>query len=158
VGDQFLKDAQARNLSNGTLRLYKLLFRELAEFGKDRGIQYVNGFDLEALTDFRAGWKISPLTASRKLERLRGIFKFAPQRKMVEENFAVGLVGPKLKQNPTLPFPKAEMDKILKAAESDDVDPPSKGIDLNGAPLWAPHLRRCNACGGELEGQSLETV
>ena len=80
--DQFLKDAEARNLSNGTLRLYKLLFRELSEFGKDR-ILYVNSLDLAALTDFRAGWKVNPLTATKKLERLRGIYKFALQRKMV---------------------------------------------------------------------------
>jgi site-specific recombinase XerC len=34
----------------------------------------------------------------------------------------VSLVGPKLKQNPTLPFPKDDMAKILKAAQSDEVD------------------------------------
>jgi integrase/recombinase XerD len=121
--DQFLKDAEARNLSNGTLRLYKLLFREVLAFTQDRGIKFVNDLGLDALTDFRAGWKISPLTASKKLERLRGVFKFAVQRKMVEENHALSLVGPKLKQNPTLPFPKDEMARILKAAKSDEVDP-----------------------------------
>jgi integrase len=53
---------------------------------------------------------------------MRGILKFALQRKMVEENYAVSLVGPKLKQNPTLPFSKEDMAKILKAAKSDEVD------------------------------------
>ena len=120
--DQFLKDAEARNLSAGTLRLYKLLFRQLLEFTQDRGIKFVNDLELDALTEFRAGWNIGALSASKKLERLRGIFKFALQRKMVEENYAVSLVGPKLKQNPTLPFPKDDMGKILKAAQSDEVD------------------------------------
>jgi integrase/recombinase XerD len=41
---------------------------------------------------------------------------------MVEENHAASLVGPKLKQNPTLPFPKEDMAKILQAAKSDEVD------------------------------------
>src|SRR5580700_3333600 len=91
--DHFVKDAEARNLSKGTLRLYKLLFRQVLEFTQDRGIKYASDFNLDALTEFRASWKIGPLTASKKLERLRGIFKFALQRKMVEENHAASLVG-----------------------------------------------------------------
>jgi len=120
--NQFLKDAEARNLSRATLRLYKLLFRQLSDFAKDRGLQYAGSLNLEVLTDFRAGWKVGPLTASKKLERLRGIFKFALQRKMVGENFAVSLTAPKLKQNPTLPFSKDDMEKILKAVKSEKAD------------------------------------
>jgi integrase/recombinase XerD len=120
--DQFLKDAEARNLSHATLRLYKLLFRQVLDFTQNRGIKFVNDLDLDALTEFRAEWKVGALTASKKLERLRGIFKFALRRKIVEENHAVNLVGPKLKQNPTLPFSKDDMVKILKAAKSDEVD------------------------------------
>jgi hypothetical protein len=92
-----LKDAEARNLSAGTLRLYKLLFRQVLEFTQDRGIKFVNELELDALTEFRAGWNIGALSASKKLERLRGIFK------LVEENYAVSLVGPKLKQTPHFP-------------------------------------------------------
>jgi integrase/recombinase XerD len=120
--DQFLKDAEARNLSQATLRLYKLLFRQILEFTQSRGIKFVNDLDLDALTEFRAEWKVGALTASKRLERFRGVFKFALQRKMAEENHAVNLVGPKLKQNPTLPFSKDEMEKILKAAKSDEAD------------------------------------
>jgi hypothetical protein len=120
--DQFLKDGEARSLSHATLRLYKLLFRQVLAFTQNRGIKFVNDLDLDAVTEFRAGWKVGALTASKRLERLRGVFKFALQRKLVEENHAVNLVGPKLKQNPTLPFSKDDMAKILKAAESDEVD------------------------------------
>lgn len=120
--DQFIHDAEARHLSNGTMRLYKLLFRQLIQFAADRGIKFANDMDLAALTDFRAGWKIGALTAAKKLERLRSIFKFALQRKMAEENYAAGLVGPKVKPNPTLPFSKDEMAKILKAADSPEAD------------------------------------
>jgi integrase/recombinase XerD len=128
--DQFLKDAEARNLSKGTQRLYKLLFKQLLEFTQNRGIKFANDLDLEALTDFRADWKIGALTASKKLERLRGIFKFALQRKMVEENYAVSLVSPKIKQNPTLPYSADEMKKILKAADSPDADKRVKAFIL----------------------------
>jgi len=128
--DQFLQDAAARNLSPGTTKLYKLLFRQLLAFAKDRGITLANSIDLTALTDFRTSWKIGPLTATKKLERLRGIYKFAVQRKMIDENFALALVGPKVKPNPTLPFPKEEETRILKAAESDKVDPRVKTFTL----------------------------
>ena len=120
--NSFLKDAEARNLGRGTKRLYKLLFKQMLEFAQDRGIKLANDFNLDALTDFRSGWKIGPLTASKRLERLRSVFKFAVQRKIVEENHALSLVGPKLKQNPTLPFSKQDMEKVLKAAKSDEVD------------------------------------
>jgi integrase/recombinase XerD len=142
--EQFLKDAEARNLSNGTLRLYKLLFRQMTEFAQDRGIKFANDFSLEALTEFRAGWKIGPLTASKKLERLRSIFKFAVQRKMVEENHALSLQGPKLKQNPTLPFSKDDMAKILKAAKSDEVDPRAEAFILTMRHSGLRNIGRCH--------------
>ena len=50
--DQFLQDAVARNLSHGTLRLYRLLFRQLLAFATERGISLANYMDLTALTDF----------------------------------------------------------------------------------------------------------
>jgi integrase/recombinase XerD len=40
--DQFLQDAVARNLSHGTMRLYKLLFRQLLAFAIERGITLAN--------------------------------------------------------------------------------------------------------------------
>lgn len=129
---QFLQDAEARHLTDTTLRLYRLLFRQLIEFTSARGIRFINDVDLTALTDFRAAWKVSPLTATKRLERLRGVFKFALQRKMVDENYAVALVSPKVKPNPTLPFSKDEMTKILKTADSakDKVDPRVKAFIL----------------------------
>jgi integrase/recombinase XerD len=41
---------------------------------------------------------------------------------MVEENYALALVAPKVKPNPTLPFSKDEMDRILKAAKSEEIN------------------------------------
>jgi site-specific recombinase XerD len=120
--DQFLHDATARSLSSGTMRLYKLLFRQLSAFATDYGISFANSVDLNALTKFRSTWLVSPLTATKKLERLRSIYKFAVQRKLIKENYALALVGPKLKPTPTIPFPREEEVRILKAAESPKVD------------------------------------
>jgi site-specific recombinase XerD len=129
--DQFVKDAETgRKLSDGTLKLYRLLFRQLIAFAKHRGIKFADELDLTALTDFRAQWKIGALTATKKLERLRSIYKFALQRKMVDENYALNLAVPKVKANPTLPFSAEEMKRILAAAEHNDVDPRVKAFIL----------------------------
>jgi site-specific recombinase XerD len=120
--DQFLQDAVARNLSFGTMRLYKQLFRKLIAFAADYGISFANSMDLNALTKFRSTWLVSPRSATKELERLRSIYKFAVQRKMVSENYALSLVAPKVKPTPTLSFPKKEEVRIFKAAESPKVD------------------------------------
>jgi site-specific recombinase XerD len=112
------------------MRLYKLLFPQLISFATAYGISLANNMDLDALTKFRAIWAVGPLTATKKLERLRSIYKFAVQRKMIDENFALALVGPKVKPSPTLPFIKEGMTQILKAADSDKVDPRAKAFIL----------------------------
>jgi integrase/recombinase XerD len=64
-----------------------------------------------------ATWKDAPLSASKKLERLRNILRFALRRKWVRENAAVELDAPALKSSPTLPFSEEEMERIFKAAK-----------------------------------------
>jgi site-specific recombinase XerD len=120
--DQFLQDAVARNLSFGAMRLYKQLSRKLIAFAADYGISFANSMDLNALTKFRSTWLVSPRSATKELERLRSIYKFAVQRKMVSENYALSLVAPKVKPTPTLPFSSEEEVRIFKAAESPKAD------------------------------------
>lgn len=118
----YLQDAESpagKNLNHATLRKYKLLFRQIDAFALDKGYRFVNQLDLAALTDFRSTWKVSPLTASKTLERLRSVLKFALRRKWIADNPALELDSPKLKPTPTLPFTEHEMEKILKAAADD---------------------------------------
>jgi hypothetical protein len=115
----FMQDASSlagKNLNSEAIRKYKLLFRQIGAFAKDKGFQFVNQLDLHALTEFRATWRESPLTATKKLERLRSVLKFAQRRKWITDNPALDLDSPKLKQPPTLPFTAEEMNHILKAA------------------------------------------
>jgi integrase/recombinase XerD len=129
--DKFLENGEARHLTDSTLRLYRLLFKQLIAFATDRGFSLAMELDLPFLSDFRASWtKISPLTAVKRLERLRSIYKFAAKRKFVEENYALDLETPKVDSNPTLPFSEDQMKKILKAAESDKVDSRAKAFIL----------------------------
>ena len=116
--DAFLADASSpagKNLNPETLRKYKLLFRQINEFAIDRGLRYVNQLNLHELTAFRSRWEDAPLSASKKLERLRSILKFALRRKWINENPAADLDPPKIKPTPTLPFTADEMQRIQKA-------------------------------------------
>jgi integrase/recombinase XerD len=115
---RFLAVAEADNLSPETVRKYKLLFRQLDDFSKDKGLRYADQFDLCLLDEFRGTWKDGPLSASKKIERLRSIFKFGVKRGFVERNVAEDMTTPEVKPTPTLPFTDKEMTAILKAAKS----------------------------------------
>jgi integrase/recombinase XerD len=120
----FLADAESpagKNLAPETLRLYKGLFKQLDAFAEREGYRFVNQLDLSALTAFRSSWNNGPLSASKKLERLRGVLRFALRRKWVLENPAVELDSPNVQPKATLPFTDDEMKKILKAAKNQRV-------------------------------------
>jgi integrase/recombinase XerD len=119
---KFIQEAEATNLSGETLRKYKHLFRQLQDFARNKGIRNVLDLDLTTLDDFRATWNDGPLSSSKKLERLRSIFKFALVRKWISENPATNLKSPKVNEKPTLPFPDSEMTQILKTAALPEID------------------------------------
>src|ERR1700690_587579 len=50
---QFISDAGARHLTESTLRLYRLLFKQIVAFSQDKGIRFADEFDLPSLTEFR---------------------------------------------------------------------------------------------------------
>ena len=114
---RFLAVAEADNLSNETIRKYKLLFKQMEAYSSAKGITYADQFDLSALDDFRATWKDGALSASKKIERLRSVFKFGVKRGFIEKNVAEDMTTPEVKLSPTLPFSEKEMMAILKAAK-----------------------------------------
>lgn len=116
--EKFLKDCESRNLSAGTKRKFKVVFDQLEGYAKVKGIAAVSQLKLDDLTEFRPTWKDAPLSGSKKLERLRSMFRFAVKRKWVTENLALDLKRPKVPDNPTLPFSEDEMKAIVRAAKA----------------------------------------
>jgi integrase/recombinase XerD len=115
---RFFADAKARNISEATLYKYKMLLdRQLVSFAKQKGFTLIAQFDLETLREFRGGWKDSPISAGKKLERLRAFFRFCHDSGYVAENPVVKIKAPKITNAPTLPFTKDEMEKIIWACE-----------------------------------------
>jgi len=115
--DKFLNDSEARNLSQETIRKYKLLFSQLEKFAAIKGIVTADKIQLDDLTEFRATWKDGSLSSLKKLERLRSMYRFAVKRRWVAENLAKEIKTPVVADNPTLPFTDDEMKRILVAAK-----------------------------------------
>lgn len=111
-------DLETRALSPQTIRKYKLLESQMTAFGQARGLTKLAAFDLATLTAFRGTWRDGVRTAVKKLERVRAFFRFAHDRKWIDENPAAKLKLPKIKASPTMPLTREELVKILAACDA----------------------------------------
>ncbi|SRR6266852_3690560 len=114
---EFIEDMEARKLHDSTIRKYKLLKRQMEDYGQRNGFQFIDEFDLPSVSRFRTEWKDGPRSSAKKLERLRAFFRFAQKRKWVPENPASDLKAPKITLRPTMPYAREEMVRILVALE-----------------------------------------
>ena len=115
--DQYLADAESRQLGPSAIYKRKLLRKQMIAFATDRGVRYLEEFDLKLLRDFRATWRNRNLSAKKKLEQLRGFFRFWVRCGTLTANPALELDAPIVKQPPTLPFERNEMARILYACD-----------------------------------------
>ena len=162
---RFLSDGTARNLSESSLKKYRVLLegrrgsdhasKTLEEFAEDHGYLLLKQFDVDALREFRQGWKDGPLAARKKLERLRAFFRFGVDGGWVSSNPALAIKPPLQEDNPTLPLDDDELDKIhgnLKAFVSQ-----RKGA-ARGPAADSDHLDRLKALLIVLEHSGLRIV
>lgn len=112
--ERFIADCEARDLGPAQLGKYNLLGKELKGRFGNRELPTLNVDDLRA---YRESWEYSPITASKKLERLKTFFRFSQDAGWISKNPAKLLKPPKVKQKPTLPFSKEELEKIEWATE-----------------------------------------
>src|ERR1700730_396291 len=82
------------------------------------GIHSVDGVGMQDMSEYRESWKLAPISARKKIERLRTFFKFCEQRKWSDENPAVFLKSPRAVFSPTIPFSSEEFEKIRNALEA----------------------------------------
>jgi len=115
----FISDCESRNLNRSTLGKYKRLSASLSRFAELGGHLYLTELTPEAVRAFRAGWKLSPRTASKQLERLRSFFLFCVENEWLQKNPAKSIKAPQVKVAPRLPFTEAEVQKILAKAKND---------------------------------------
>jgi integrase/recombinase XerD len=116
--EQFLNDAQARHVADSTYtKLRYTLEVQLKEFAKNKGFVQVRDLDVNSVREFRATWKDSPISALKRLERVRSFFRFCQASGWVPTNPAAAVKPPQITAPPTLPFDHDEFERILKACD-----------------------------------------
>jgi site-specific recombinase XerD len=107
--------------SHETIRKYEQLFKQLEAFAFKKRIQFLTEFDLPLLEEFRSEWPDGDLAKQKKQERLRSVFKYAHNRKLIESNPASELGKIVVKPKQVVPFTDNEMSAILDAAKARNV-------------------------------------
>jgi integrase len=115
--EKYLADSRSRQLGTAAIYKYNLLTRQLTAFAVERGVRFLEEMDLDLLRDFRATWKNRNLSAKKKLQQLKGFFRFCAKGGALSSNPALDLTAPIVKQPPTLPFERDEMARILNACD-----------------------------------------
>jgi len=113
----FLADLNRRGLVQSTIRKYELLFRQMQAFATDKGLRFLQEFDLVILRDFCSTWTQGNNTSLKKLERLRAFYRYAVESKWVADNPATRIKNPKVRPTPTMPFSKEEIIATLAACD-----------------------------------------
>lgn len=108
--ERFLADCKARGIGTAQTGKYKLLTEELT---KEFGTWSLRRISVDDLRKYREGWDLAPITASKKLERLRTFFKFCYDSGWIQQNPAKQVRMPKAKYSPTLPYSDEEWKNIL---------------------------------------------
>jgi len=115
---EFLVDAEARELKPTSIRKYRqFLEKQLLPFAEATGKTRLHHLDVEALRSFRSSWKFKASTQQKKLETLRGFFRFCASAGWIPSNPAPAVKLPKVHQLPTLPFTDDEFNKLLDACD-----------------------------------------
>ena len=115
--NMYLDDAKARQLGPAAIYKYTHLTRQFKAFASDRGLRFMEEIDLNLLRDFRATWPNRNLSAKKKLEQLRGFFRFCARGGKLPTNPALDLVMPVVKETPKVPFTNEEMAQILHTCD-----------------------------------------
>ena len=116
--ERFFEDAQARGLRPQTIgKLKVVLEKQLVPFCERRGLTQFRQISTDEIRRFRESWSDSPISALKKLERLRSFFRFCVDNGWIEKNQCLGIKPPKWDQRPTMPFTEDEVERILAAIE-----------------------------------------
>ena len=114
----FIADAESRELQESTLRKHRQLHRQMQAFAAQEGLPFVKQWeDVETVRRFRQSWRDHGLTVVKKMERLRAFFRYAEENEWIKKNPAAKLKSPTPKQKPTMPFTQDDMVSILAACD-----------------------------------------
>src|SRR5262249_8965405 len=90
----YLANREGRSISQATARKYRTLVNQLRIFAETGGYVMLDQFTVSDMDAFYLIWKDGVRARGKKLERLKGFFKFCVKRKMITENPAEDLEAP----------------------------------------------------------------
>lgn len=114
AADRFVDDCKRRQLAKETIGKYELLAKELKAQFPARDIRGITADDLARYCE---GWKMSPVSAGKKLDRLKAFFRLCMNRGWRKGNPAASLKAPVAKPRPTMPLDDDDFEKIVWATE-----------------------------------------
>lgn len=117
------KSLAGRSMARATVKKYRVLFEQFAAFCEGRGLTVLAQLDIQTVREFRHSWADKPLSATKKLERLRAFFRFCVDSEWIAKNPAATIKAPVVSQSPTLPFTRKEMSMILTSCDQHGRDP-----------------------------------
>ena len=105
---KFVDDVERRCKSE-THRKYKYVMSDFEERYKDKTVPAITVQDLR---DYAKSWTLSPSSARKRIELLRGFFSFCVESKWRDDNPAKSVKPPLGHASPTAPFSDEEWEKI----------------------------------------------
>jgi site-specific recombinase XerD len=116
--EQFLGDAEARNLRPSSLKKYRrLLEGEFLPFCESRRITSLNRLSVEVIRHFRDSLKHSPITRLKKLECLRAFCAFCQGSDWIARNPAKAVKLPRVERPQVKPFSSHDLSALLGACD-----------------------------------------
>lgn len=122
--EQFEADCIARGVRDSTMVLIRRVLAHFFAWCEGKGLRRLAQITIEEARSYRASWTYAQVTAVKKLERLRGFFRFCEESGWVERNVFARIKSPVVKQKPTMPFTDDEMARMLAACD----EFPNKGV------------------------------
>lgn len=89
----------------------------LAAYCEAAGVRYIQQLTLQHLEAFRQGWTGGPVTAIKRIDRLRAFCAWCVAHGWLKENPAKQLRPPAERPAPTMPYTRAEFRALLSACE-----------------------------------------
>jgi len=111
---KYLRDAETR-LKASTVDLYRRGLKHLLSWCEAEGVKALPELDLEKLRTYREAWTCKPVTAARRIDRLKIFFGFCLDTGWIQKNPAKALKPPEVRTVGKEPFSEEELPKIFEA-------------------------------------------
>jgi hypothetical protein len=83
---KFEAEAEASGVRETTMVLVRRVLKHFGEWCDERGYRRLSDIGIDQAREYRASWTYKPMTATRKLERLRALFRFCRDSGWIEKN------------------------------------------------------------------------